>query len=150
MSIIIDNKNETEKRVRPGVKALIVHNGKILMIREKIGDLVISDFPGGGIEYGESFEETVKREVFEEVGLKIEMGKLVGSWWFINSEKVHIVCLGYQCSLMGSEIIDVSKNPANEQIFEAKWYSKNEILENSDVMLKKSHGMLEAVRNLEI
>lgn len=34
--------------LRPGVKALIVNNGKILMIKERLEEGIIFDFPGGG------------------------------------------------------------------------------------------------------
>ena len=35
------------------------------------------DLPGGGVEYGESFEETLKREFIEETGLEINSLKFI-------------------------------------------------------------------------
>ena len=135
--------------VRAGVKALIVHKGKILMIQERIDDLVIHDFPGGGIEYGESITEALHREVMEEVGLKITIERPLGNWWFINRETVHIVSMGYQCTLVGEPIIDTEHNPAEEDIFNAVWLTKEEILTNANILLK-AQGMKAVVKNLKI
>lgn len=33
--------------------------------------------PGGGVEIGEKIEDGLKREIDEEVGIKIKIGKLV-------------------------------------------------------------------------
>lgn len=149
------------QRMRPGVKALIVHQGKILMIHEKVvrnGNFVeIIDFPGGGIEFGESLQDALIREVREEVGLNIVVERVIGAWDFVlgekehdyQSEEVHLVSIGYQCSLIGEPEIDVDHNPAEEDIFSAKWYTREEILENKEVMLG-NEGMVETVKNLTI
>lgn len=150
------------KKMRPGVKALIVYEGKILMVRERVhenNELVeIVDFPGGGIEFGEGLHEALIREVKEEVGLDIIVGKVIGAWDFVvrgatesesEEPETHIVCIGYQCSVVGRPIIDVSKNPAQEDIYDAHWYTKSEILENRDTILGNA-GMIAAVENLKI
>lgn len=141
---------DVSQRIRPGVKALIEYQGKILMIQEEINGRIIYDFPGGGIDFGESFEETLHREVMEEVGLKVEIQKHIGNWWFVNSDGVHIVCLAYQCKLIGEPVVDTSKNPASdENIFGPLWLTREEILGDSRKLLK-AHGMRAAVENLEI
>lgn len=61
-----------EKMTRVGIGVFIVKNGKFLMGRRRNahGDGTWS-IPGGHLEFGETFEETAKREVLEETGLTI-------------------------------------------------------------------------------
>lgn len=51
-------------------------NGRILLQRRK--DTNLWGVPGGLMEFGETFLETLTREVFEEAGLCIEEPKLFG------------------------------------------------------------------------
>ena len=47
---------------------MIINDGKLLMIRERVRGEVLYDFPGGGMDFGESVEETLHREVKERLG----------------------------------------------------------------------------------
>ena len=62
-----------ELNIRVGVYAVIVENTKILLTRQWDGYSII----GGGVEKGETIEETVVREVMEESGLKIMPNKII-------------------------------------------------------------------------
>ena len=59
--------------VRVGIGVFIFKNGKFLMGQRKNshGNGTWS-VPGGHLEFGESFEETARREVLEETGLSIK------------------------------------------------------------------------------
>jgi len=57
-------------------KAFIIHNGKVLLLRESSkyedsGNLGSFDLPGGRIKPGEEVNEAFLREVKEETGLEI-------------------------------------------------------------------------------
>ncbi|PRD47615.1 (deoxy)nucleoside triphosphate pyrophosphohydrolase [Sphingobacterium haloxyli] len=56
--------------------AIIEHDNKILICQrsEQMKLPLKWEFPGGKIEDGESKEDCLKREVFEELGLEIEVG----------------------------------------------------------------------------
>ena len=62
-----------KKIVRTGIGVFIFKDGKFLMgqRRNSHGDGTWS-IPGGHLEFGETFEDTAKREVLEETGLKIK------------------------------------------------------------------------------
>jgi mutator protein MutT len=57
----------------PGVYAIIIHEGKVLLLTNReTGRYAL---PGGGIELGERIEDALKREVQEEAGLQVEVGR---------------------------------------------------------------------------
>lgn len=62
------------------------------------------DVPGGTNEFGESLEETVKREVFEETGLNVEVLELLphcsSSYWEHEDYLLHSLVFCYRCKLI--------------------------------------------------
>jgi ADP-ribose pyrophosphatase YjhB (NUDIX family) len=61
---------------------LIVQDDRILLAEHEKGGRQYWLLPGGGLEYGESVEEALKRELMEEAGLEIEVGTLL---WIVDS-----------------------------------------------------------------
>lgn len=55
------------------VYGLLIHENKILVIREPFAGQLIDKFPGGGLEYGEGLTDCLKREFLEELNLEIEV-----------------------------------------------------------------------------
>ena len=60
--------------------AILVKDGKVLIARRKSDDKLPDkwEFPGGKIEAGESAPECLKREMQEEFGIDIWVGKFLG------------------------------------------------------------------------
>jgi len=55
--------------LRPAAYAIIVQNGKILLVKMRHSGKF--HLPGGGVQKGERLEETLKRETWEETGIEI-------------------------------------------------------------------------------
>ena len=70
--IITQNLDGTERLdclYRISLKALIYNDaGQILVVKEI--DRTYWDLPGGGMDFGETIESSLKRELYEEVGYK--------------------------------------------------------------------------------
>lgn len=63
--------------MRRAVRAIVVRDGKILLIhRNKFGSEYYT-LPGGGIDAGESAEQALKREIQEECGFTVLSGRPV-------------------------------------------------------------------------
>lgn len=67
---IIDDK----KAFRYRAAAIIVEDGCVMFARNEVDDYYYS--VGGAVHMGETSEEAVKREVFEETGLNYEVDRL--------------------------------------------------------------------------
>jgi 8-oxo-dGTP diphosphatase len=59
--------------------------------------------PGGGLDFGETLEQGVKREVLEETGLEIEVTKLVYVSEFVNVP-LHAVEFYFVCRPIGGTL----------------------------------------------
>ena len=72
------------------------HEGNILVEDRKDPDWPGLCFPGGHVEPGESFVESVIREVWEETGLTIENPKLCGTKQFQTKKAERYVVFFYK------------------------------------------------------
>ena len=73
-------------RFRPAVYGLIMHEEKVLLMNTILTGRY--SLPGGGIELGEQIEETLRREVLEETGLDVEVGRFCqSSHLFLSAEE---------------------------------------------------------------
>lgn len=94
---------QNEKRIYFAVKALIILDGKFLAMHKKNEPEDILELPGGRMEFGESSEETLVREIKEETGLTIEQLKIIDTWNYVgdNYQITGIICL---CRIVNGSI----------------------------------------------
>lgn len=62
--------------VRLSVKAIIIREGRLLVLKCRDEDGVWYALPGGGQEAGETLDGALRRECLEELGCDIRMGSL--------------------------------------------------------------------------
>lgn len=86
-----------------GVSGLIVRNGRVLLIRRgKEPYLECWSLPGGGVEPGETLRDAVKREVCEETGLDVVVGRVAGYREYMEPE--HHVVIAFLAEVVGGEV----------------------------------------------
>ena len=96
--------------VVPSTTAVVTDNeGRIVLVRRKDNDLWA--LPGGGMELGESIEDTAVREVKEETGLDVVITGLVGIYTnpnhvieYTDGEVRQQFSLCYSTTLTGGEL----------------------------------------------
>ena len=82
---------EIEKVIFMNMCMVYDHAGRVLAL-DKVGKSYSgTTFPGGHVEPGETFTESVIREIYEETGLTISNPKLTGIYhWMTGAEKCRI------------------------------------------------------------
>jgi 8-oxo-dGTP diphosphatase len=116
------------KEVKCATKAFIIDSGKLLVLKCKLGNMEYWDMPGGKMEFGLTLEENLKKEVMEEVGIEVEIKKMVGISQFMGHDGDQVVCINYLCEPRSKDL-DLSRNPDNDElnnIVEALWMRPEE------------------------
>ena len=126
-------------KISPAVIVAIMDGDKLLMTKYAYGEYKKYALVAGFVEIGESFEETVKREVLEEVGLKVKNIRYYKSqpWSFSDS-----IMIGFFADLDGDNTIIIQE----EELEEAVWMRREEIPE-AERNISIGQEMIEAFRN---
>ena len=76
--------------------AIIEKDGKILLAqRGRIGDpsYGLWEFPGGKVEDGETLQECLQRELYEELGIDAEIGQYFCTSTFMHKDVEYDMCV---------------------------------------------------------
>ena len=106
-------------RLSPSIITLVYRGDEMLLARNHRFPEGMYSTLAGFVEPGESIEETLKREVHEEVGVKVRNIQYKGSqpWPFPNS-----LMLGFLAEYDSGEL-----NLQEEEIADAKWFHYTEL-----------------------
>lgn len=106
--------------ISPAVIVAVTDGDRILMTRYAGRPYTGNALIAGFCEIGETVEETVRREVMEEVGLRVKNIRYYGSqpWGFAGN-----LLMGFFCQVDGSETVNLDR----EELASACWVPAGEI-----------------------
>lgn len=112
----------------PSVAALIFdEHGRVLLARHANGG--VWSTPGGAIDPDEGPQDAVVREVWEELGLRVEPTRCLGSFGgpefritYANGDVVAYVITAFECRRLGGEI-----RPDGDEVLEARYVAADEL-----------------------
>ena len=122
-----------EPKLFVATKAFIMKDGKILILKEsqKYKDGANAgrfDVVGGRVKPGQRFDESLLREIKEETGLDVKIGKpfFANEWRpIVRGEQWHIVGIFFLCNAVSDSII------LSDDHEEFKWIKPEEYKEHN-------------------
>lgn len=107
-------------RINPAVIIAVSNGDKLLMTKYAKGNYKRYSLIAGFVEIGETFEETVAREVREEVGLKVKNISYFGSqpWSFSDT-----VMIAFRAEVDGDDTITMDSS----ELAVAEWVAKEDL-----------------------
>jgi len=110
------------------VVGIINNEGKILIGKKRSDSTKFLSgkwhIPGGSVEEGERYEEALIREIREETGLEISVGRYIGSHKTPTSRR-EARC--YECFYVSGEL------RAGDDLEEGIWVPRNQVLTSCDI-----------------
>lgn len=119
------------KRFNLRAYAIIVNDYDEVLVSDELrfGES-FTKFPGGGLEWGEGTQDTVKRELKEELGLDAEIGEL----FYVNSffqqsafkQNDQLISFYYKVSVINFDEIPTTNHtiPLTEEGEKFRWISR--------------------------
>lgn len=129
-------------KICPGIIVAVTSGDRILLTKYANRGAVTYALIAGFCEFGEDLETTVKREVMEEVGVKIKNLKYYKSQpWGLSST----LLMGFTAELDGDDSITLDR----EELAEGVWFKREDIpLTNDGISLTRE--LIEKFKNGEI
>jgi 8-oxo-dGTP diphosphatase len=107
--------------IEVAVKALVVRRGRVLLLKRGAAAVPSPgtwDTPGGRVEFGETLEAALRREIREELGAAatVRIQRVLNAWTLIKTPGTHLVGITFVCDLRGRMHL-----PPDAEHSEARW-----------------------------
>lgn len=118
--------------IRIGAYGVIVEGGRVLLSHWNEGGRQGWTMPGGGVEDDEHPVETARREIREETGYEVEIGRLLGIDTFVipaheriapSDRPVYAMRIVYRAQVVGGELTHERDGSTDE----ARWVELTEV-----------------------
>lgn len=122
-----------EQRVRIGVYGVAVQRNHLLLTQLSSRDRDVGRWtlPGGGMEFGETPHETLRREFYEETGLVPEIRTVVDVRSYLPRPELHVIQMIFEVEAQGEpRVIEVDGSTAD-----AGWFPTHAVASMPTVSL---------------
>lgn len=111
------------RQVRVSAKAIVVQDGRVLLVRNHDADGDWYCLPGGGQAHGEALADALKRECLEEIGCRVIVGRVLFVRDYIAAHHefavqdlgAHQVEIMFECQLAPASAPQVGDDPDGMQ-----------------------------------
>ncbi len=120
-----------------GIGGFIVNdqNQLLLLKRKTPPEAGCWNIPGGRVEFGETLEEAVVREVEEETSLKVKPTSILGIVdHIVKNENVHWIATHFLCTIIEGQP-KITEPEKHESI---EWFSFENLPEKQTITLKQA------------
>ena len=136
-----------EGKIRLGCSAIILDETKTKVLLTERADNKQWCLPSGGVDPGETVEETCIREVYEETGLNVRVTRLVGVYSdphrlveYPDGNKAHVVALSFVAEIIGGEL------GLSDETTDFGYYSVEE-MDELEMLLNHKERIVDALKN---
>ena len=139
-----DARHDLKPTIR--VAGLLIHEGSILMVEQGRGDERYWLLPGGGVKFGETLQDGLRREFQEELGMRVGVQRLVAIVESISPEPdyaKHVVHLVFEVSAPTEDLPE----PQEDKVLTARFLSELQ-LQSADVRPPISEFLSSCVREI--
>ena len=114
---------------RTAVYAIIIHQGKVLLLNSRSTNLLA--LPGGGVEIGEPMVMALKREVKEETGLEVEVGRFLHfqeEFFYYDPEDLafHSFRFVFECKALTFDLVN-DEEVEDTEVECPRWYDIRQV-----------------------
>lgn len=118
------------------VVGLVIKKGKVLMVQRNEPEAKDAhlkwEFPGGKVDFGETPEQAVVREIQEETGIVCKVKRFlpvtVTTNWEYSWGTQHTIIIGFEC-----EFVSVENRKEDHHVEDIEWVALDEVLKRDNL-----------------
>lgn len=136
--------------MRRAARAIIFKDNQLLVIkRNKFGKHYFT-LPGGGIAMGETPEQALRREIFEETGFQLGGARLVfteEAGEIFGTQYIYLADYPGGEPALRPEATETKINALGQNIYEPAWLPIDDLENSSFVSDRLKHAILNGIKN---